>query len=122
MATFKLRSDTNTVHENSRTAGNVLLNDSLANQVTQIKAGSGIFETVPVGGTTIQGIYGFLTIMPDGSYSYTASTDAAERLKAGSTASDTFTYAAIGSTGSGTATLKFTVTGVNDAPVLSSTP
>jgi len=121
MATFKLRSDTNTVRENGGTTGNVLLNDSLANQVTQIKAGSGIFQTVPVEGVTIQGIYGFLTIMPDGSYFYTASTDAAERLKAGSTASDTFTYAATGS-GSGTATLKFTVTGVNDAPILSSTP
>lgn len=120
MATFKLHSDTATVLENGSKTGNVLLNDSLANQVTQIKAGSGSFMPVPIEGVTIQGIYGFLTIMSDGSYSYTASTDAAERLKAGSTASDTFTYAAVGG-GSGTSTLKFTVTGVNDAPVLTST-
>ena len=122
MATFKLRSDTNGARENSYTTGNVLLNDTLANQVTQIKAGSGIFELVPVEGVTIQGIYGFLTIMPDGTYSYTASTDAAERLKANATASDTFTYEATSGSASGTAILKFTVTGVNDAPILAPDP
>ncbi|WP_340268405.1 Ig-like domain-containing protein [Sphingobium mellinum] len=122
MATFKLRSDFNTVLEDGSTSGNVLLNDSLANQVTQIKFGSGGFLLVPTAGVTIDGIYGSLTIMSDGTYSYTALTDAAERLRAGSTASDTFTYAATGSGSSGTTTLKFTVTGVNDAPVLASDP
>lgn len=120
MASFKLHSDAATVLENSSTAGNVLQNDSVANQVTQIKAGSGSFVSVPVEGVTVQGIYGFLTIMPDGSYFYSASTDSADRLKLGATASDTFTYAAVGG-GSGTSTLKFTVKGVNDAPLLSST-
>lgn len=120
MLRFRLRSDTAKVLENSSVSGNVLLNDSLADQVTQIKAGSGIFD-VPNTGWTIQGLYGSLTIMPDGSYIYTASSDAAEQLKSGATASDSFTYTASGS-GSGTATLKFTVTGVNDAPILSPDP
>lgn len=120
MASFKLRSDTATVLENGSSAGNVLQNDSIANQVTQIKAGSSSFVPVPVEGVTVQGTYGFLTIMPDGGYFYTASTDQAERLKLGASASDTFTYAAVGG-GSGASTLKFTVKGVNDAPILSST-
>lgn len=120
MASFRLRRDAAIVLENGTTTGNVLQNDSLANQVTQIQAGSGSFVLVPPGGVTVQGTYGFLTIMPDGSYFYTASTDLAERLKQGATASDTFTYAATGG-GSGTSTLKFTVTGVNDAPLLTST-
>ena len=123
MATFKLRADSNGVRENSSTTGNVLMNDSLANLVTQIKFGSGSFLSVPTEGVLVQGIYGSLTIKADGTYSYAASTDAADRLRAGSTASDTFTYGATGSGGSsGTTTLKFTVTGVNDAPVLSSNP
>ena len=124
MATsFKLRSDFNTLLEDGLTSGNVLTNDSLATQVTQVKFGSGSFLIIPTDGLQIQGIYGLLTIMPDGTYSYTASTDAAERLKAGSTASDTFTYIATGSAGtSGSTTLKLTVTGVNDAPVLATDP
>ena len=89
MLTFRLRSDANSVRENGRTAGNVLANDTVADQVTQIKFGSGSYVAVPVEGTTIQGSYGVLTIMQDGSYFYTASTAAADRLRQGTTASDT---------------------------------
>ena len=116
---FKLRRDTNTAFENGGVSGNVLLNDSDANQVTQIKAGAGNYVTVTGAGTTLQGLYGFLTIMPDGSYVYTA--DLADRLKQGAINSDTFTYDAVGGGSSGSTTLKFTVTGVNDAPMLTST-
>ena len=121
MPTFKLRSDTNSVRENGSTTGNVLQNDSLATQVTQIKAGTGLFEDVPSSGWTITGLYGSLTINPNGSYTYVTS-DATNALKAGSTASDTFTYTATGGSASGSTTLKFTVTGVNDAPVLVTDP
>ena len=74
---------------------------------------------VPAGGVTIQGIYGTLTINPDGSYTYSA--DNADRLRAGATATDSFTYTAVGGTHSGSTTLKFPITGINDAPVLTST-
>ena len=116
---FKVRSDSKSLLENSSASGNVLTNDSSATQVTQVKTSSGSYVAVPVGGLTLQGTYGVLTIQQDGSYSYTASS--ADQLKQGSSASDTFTYTAIGGSSSGSNTLKFTVTGVNDAPVLSST-
>ena len=38
MATFKLRSDANAVLENGTAGGNVLLNDVVANQVTQVRS------------------------------------------------------------------------------------
>ena len=68
----------------------------------------------------LTGKYGVLTIKSDGSYSYAASTSTADHLKKGSTGSDTFTYSAVGGSSSGSTTLKFTVTGINDAPVLTS--
>ena len=116
---FKLRRDTNSAFENGGVSGNVLLNDSDANQVTRIKAGAGNYVTVTGEGTTLQGLYGVLTIKLDGSYVYTA--DLADRLKQGAIGSDTFTYTAVGGGSSGSTTLKFTVTGVNDAPMLTST-
>ena len=119
MTTFRLKSDANSVLENGTTGGNVLQNDSLATQVTQIRSGSGTNVPVSSGGVTIQGVYGTLTIMPDGSYSYSA--DRADRLRAGATATDTFTYTAVGGSSSASTTLKFPITGINDAPTLTST-
>lgn len=118
---FKVRSDSNSLLENASTTGNVLSNDSSATVVTQVKTSTGSYVPVTSGGITLQGTYGILTILPDGSYTYAASTTKADQLKAGSTASDTFTYTATGGGSSGSTTLKITVTGVNDAPVLSST-
>ena len=119
---FKVRSDSSSLLENSGATGNVLSNDSSATQVTLIRLGTGTDVPVTTGGVTLQGTYGVLTILPDGSYTYTASTTQADQLKAGATASDSFSYTATdGSSRSGSTTLKFTVTGVNDAPVLSST-
>jgi VCBS repeat-containing protein len=122
---FKLKADTQSVLENSTATGNVVSNDSSVIQVTQIRTSSGSNVPVAAGGVTLQGTYGFLTIMPNGSYSYTASTAQADQLARGATASDTFTYTATGSGNKGptsaTTTLKVTVTGVNDAPLLSST-
>ena len=65
--------------------------------------------------TTITGEYGTLEIEGDGSYTYTA--DNAERLDAGETQDDVFTYTVKEDDGfSSTATLTITVTGENEAP------
>ncbi|MFC7536036.1 Ig-like domain-containing protein [Sphingomonas sp. GCM10030256] len=114
-----LRSDSSALLENGGASGNVLQNDSDALRVTQIKAGAGTYVPVTSAGTTLQGVFGTLTIMADGSYSYAA--NLADRLRAGATGSDTFTYGSTDGTASGSTTLKFTVTGINDAPVLTST-
>ncbi|XUM24916.1 beta strand repeat-containing protein [Bradyrhizobium oligotrophicum S58] len=67
----------------------------------------------------MEGTYGHLTLNADGSYSYVA--DKADALAAGVNAVDTFTYTDQDPSGavSNGATLKITVTGVNDAAVIS---
>lgn len=122
MPSFRVSRDTLSVLEDRSGSGNVLADDTLATRVTHIKTSSGLLTPVPAEGITLEGLYGYLTIMPDGSYTYLATTTAAERLRKDATASDTFTYTASGSGGvSGSTTLKITVIGVNDAPVLTST-
>ena len=116
---FRLRRDNPAVFENASVAGNVLVNDSEALQVTRIRTASGTYVTVTEAGTTLQGQYGYLTIWPDGSYTYRA--DLADRLRQGATNSDSFTYEAVGNGGSGSVNLNFAVTGINDAPVLTAT-
>jgi VCBS repeat-containing protein len=114
---FRLLSDSGTVFENGTRTGNVLTNDTSAVRVTQIKAGSGTYNAVTTSGVTIQSSYGVLTIYSAGNYSYAAS--AADRLAKGATASDTFTYSAVSSSGTtAITTLKFSLTGINDAPVI----
>ena len=77
-------------------------------------------STYQSNGTTVTGTYGQLTIGADGSYSYIANQDAADDLDASDTATDTFTYTVSdGNGGTDTATLIFTVTGVNDTPTAS---
>ena len=77
-------------------------------------------STYTSNGTTVTGTYGQLTIGADGSYTYTANQDAADDLDASDTATDTFTYTVSdGNGGTDTATLIFTVTGVNDTPTAS---
>ncbi|RST31439.1 tandem-95 repeat protein [Sphingomonas ginkgonis] len=117
---IKARRDANALLENGSVSGNALLNDSQLTQVNTIQFGTGASMPVSGTGTTIQGTYGALTIFADGSYSYTASSDRAERLAAGTIVNDYFNYTASGSGGSAGSDLKFTVTGVNDAPVLTS--
>ena len=115
---FLLRADTNAAIENGSVAGNVLQNDSEAVRVTQVRAGAGTYVPVTGEGGIVRGVYGTLTINADGSYVYAA--DQADRLRKGATATDTFTYDSTG-TGSGSTTLKIALTGINDAPVLTST-
>ena len=72
--------------------------------------------------TVIHGTYGDLTINPDGSYSYVASSAVAQALAEGAPATETFNYTVIDTQGgiSNAATLTFHITGVNDEATLSS--
>ncbi|WP_050735491.1 VCBS domain-containing protein [Methylobacterium sp. ARG-1] len=88
-------------------------------------SGAAVASIGPVGGAsvamasgplTLAGLYGTLTVLGDGSYSYSA--DHAAALAAGGTGIDRFAYTARDLSGhTATATLALTVTGVNDAPV-----
>ncbi|MFM5861300.1 VCBS domain-containing protein [Aeromonas veronii] len=62
--------------------------------------------------------YGTLTIRADGSYSFNANGVDAQKLAAGQPANVVFTYTATDGTVARTSTLTITITGTNDAPVL----
>ena len=68
-------------------------------------------------GRSVTGTYGTLVIGADGTYTYVADQSAADDLDASDTATDSFTYTVSDGTTTDTATLIFTVTGINDAPV-----
>ncbi|MGY4175758.1 VCBS repeat-containing protein [Bradyrhizobium sp. USDA 4518] len=86
--------------------------------VSGVVAGAGAVTQGVGVATSIAGTYGHLTLNANGSYSYVA--DTANSLATGVTAVDTFTYTAKDPGGlvSNSTTLKITVTGTNDAPVL----
>lgn len=109
--------------------GNVLTNDSDVDalnviSIKDIKAGTtGAVTTVSSNGTKVVGSFGTLTISANGTYSYTVNnTNAAvQALNTTSTALvDSFTYSVKDKAGlSSTATLNVSVTGANDAPIVS---
>ncbi|MDB5801577.1 MAG: putative outer rane adhesin like protein [Rhodocyclales bacterium] len=71
-------------------------------------------------GSTLSGTYGSLTLNADGSYNYLANQAAAEALGTGQTVGEVFGYTMQDAAGAaGSSTLGFTITGANDAPVLS---
>ncbi len=70
-----------------------------------------------IGGSGVAGTYGTLTIQSNGSYTYAANN--AESLRQGRQVTDTFTYRVTDGFTTDTATITFTVTGVNDAPTAS---
>ncbi len=116
-STSKALPDTVSILEDASRTGNVLSNDTGLIQVTKTKFAGSSFN-VASGGTTIQGTYGYLTIWPDGRYSYTANTPKAESLAEGQTGTDVFTYTAVdASKKTLSTTLTLTVTGVNDGPL-----
>ncbi|MGX1362261.1 VCBS domain-containing protein [Bradyrhizobium elkanii] len=86
--------------------------------VSGVVAGAGTVTQGVGVATSIAGTYGHLTLNANGSYSYVA--DTANSLATGVTAVDTFTYTVKDPDGlvSNSTTLKITVTGTNDAPVL----
>ena len=69
-------------------------------------------------GTELTGTYGKLLVNQDGSYRFTA--DNADQLDAGDRETDTFTYTLTDLTNDDSAEVAIEITGVNDAPILSS--
>ena len=69
-------------------------------------------------GTELTGTYGKLLVNQDGSYRFTA--DNADQLDAGDRETDTFTYTLTDLTNDDSAEVTIEITGVNDAPILSS--
>jgi VCBS repeat-containing protein len=99
--------DTATTDENTTVSGNVLANDTDAQNDPLTVTDPGVYV----------GTYGTLTLNADGSYTY-APDAAADGLAAGEQADDAFTYTVSDGTGSDTATLTVTVNGLNDAPTI----
>ena len=121
------QNDLQGIQEDTSTTGNVLSNDSDPEgdtlSVTAIRtgagSGSGAAGTV---GAALTGAYGTLTLNADGSYTYVADQAAADALAVGETATESFTYTVSdGHGGTDTAELTVTVTGTNDAPVITAT-
>ena len=110
--------------------GDVLINDTDPEgdtlTVSKIKKNEGSFSNVSSGttnsnGTSVTGSYGTLVIGADGSYTYTADQDLADALDGGSpadTITDIFVYeVSDGNSGSDTANITITITGINDPVV-----
>jgi VCBS repeat-containing protein len=68
---------------------------------------------------TVTGTYGQLTVGADGSYTYVANQSIADDLDLNDEVTDSFTYTVSDGANTDTATLIFTVTGVNDLPTAS---
>ena len=101
--------DTATTNEDSPVSGNVLTNDTDAENDPLTVSNPG----------TYVGTYGTLVLNSNGSYTYTPNA-AADGLAVGESALDVFSYTATDGTGSDTANLTITVTGLNDAPTIDS--
>ncbi len=117
--------DTASVNENvlleKNEADGVLTNDSGGDTENLIVTNISSNDTSNTGtaGQGVLGTYGTLTINANGSYSYTPDTAAAEALDKDDVVTEVFTYTVKDDNGvnSSTATLTFTITGVNDAIV-----
>ncbi|TND05272.1 MAG: hypothetical protein FD118_676, partial [Rhodocyclaceae bacterium] len=111
--------DTAAVNEDA-TATATAATGVLAND-TDVDSGDTKVVSAITGGTVgspLTGTYGTLTLNADGSYSYVANAATAQTLEAGQTANESFTYTVRDTAGAtSTATLSFTITGTNDAPV-----
>ena len=95
-----------TNEDSAFTTGNVLANDTDANN-----------DTLTVVGLDTTGTLGVVTDNGDGTFGYDPAGQF-ETLRPGQTAVDTFTYTVgDGNGGTDTATVSITITGVNDAPI-----
>ena len=99
--------DTNTTNEDSSVSGNVLTNDTDAENDPLTVSDPG----------TYSGTYGTLVLNSNGSYTYTPNA-AADGLAAGESAQDVFSYTATDGTQSDSANLTITINGTNDAPTI----
>jgi len=116
--------DDNTVAEDgtvsATAATGVLANDTDVDPFP-IKTVSQVNGSAVNVGAAVVGTLGTLTLNANGSYTYVADQAAADALAVGASAVDAFTYqVSDGLGGFDTATLSITVTGVNDAPVITS--
>jgi VCBS repeat-containing protein len=106
-------SDAGQVSEDGQvaTSGNVLANDR--------DADAGTLLQVAAPGT-YTGSHGTLVLAQDGSYTYTLDNDAAgvQSLGQGQTVVDSFTYTTTDGSANADAVLEVTISGTNDAPVL----
>ena len=102
--------------------GNPLLSEG-EGSVTAIRTGrenrTGVDGTL---GSELVGTYGTLTLNADGTYTYTANTDAAKALAPLQSEIDYFTYTISDGTSTDTAELRITVTGINDPPTSTAPP
>ena len=111
------RNDSQTMHQgDSLVTGNLLGNDSDpdGDQLTVVGAGQGAGHDSPLGpeGVTVSGQYGTVTILPDGSYTYSVdqNNEAVKNLEGSVT--ETFTYQiSDGKGGYDTAELEITIGG-----------
>lgn len=99
--------DTASTNEDASVSGNVLTNDTDAENDPLTVTNPG----------TYAGTYGDLNLAANGSYTYTPNAFA-DGLAAGESANDVFSYTATDGGSSDTATLTVTVTGLNDAPTI----
>ncbi|WP_197453465.1 Ig-like domain-containing protein [Caulifigura coniformis] len=113
------------VEDGPSVPGDVLTNDSDVDTgdslaVSGVKAGTGA-GPFTAAGTSVEGEYGTLTLNADGTYTYAA--DLADTLAQDEPATDIFTYQIVDESGAvTTATLTVSITGTNDAPVISTGP
>ncbi|MEO8417918.1 MAG: retention module-containing protein, partial [Methylophilaceae bacterium] len=116
--------DTAAVQEDGTTTaiGNVLANDNDPNNdILTVSQVNGVAGNV---GSAVTGTYGSVSIAANGAYIYTLNNAAAnvQALGAGQTVTDVFTYTASdGNGGTASTSLTVTVTGTNDAAVISGT-
>ena len=122
--------DTGTVNQDATlvagAAAGVLSNDpdidaGDTQTVTLIEAGSSSATISPGTPGVLTSSFGTLTLNSDGSYSYVANGQASKALAAGDTSDDVFTYTMRDTAGvTSSATLTITITGSNDAPLITS--
>ncbi|WP_324829182.1 DUF5801 repeats-in-toxin domain-containing protein [Qipengyuania zhejiangensis] len=117
--------DTNSMSENAASVGGNILTDGVDDGFgadgpgdPAINAIAGFGGAGTVGGTT-DGEFGVLTLNDDGTYTYALTPGILQDLAEGESETDTFTYTIIDADGDeDTATLVITITGANDAPVV----
>src|SRR3954465_4298048 len=102
-------------------AGNVLTNDTDVDVLGETKAVSAVNGLAGNVAKAVEGTYGSVTINADGSYSYALANGDADTnaLAQGQIVSDQFTYTVVDANGAtSSSTLTITITGTNDAPVI----
>jgi VCBS repeat-containing protein len=116
--------DAASADEDGSATGNLLANDTDPNAgdtitVSSVAAGGGAAQPVPASGAvSIDGLFGTLMLQSNGSYTYAPGNAAAQALKHGQVANETFTYTIVDQSGKiATATLTVEVTGTNDGPL-----